>query len=133
MLYNTELGNGGRVGEDVQEGKIQESYKTGTGQARRAEGSRVIIVPCLIKAYDHLGRLGAGEVGGATMEAGKNANSTADPQQLLPKDVRAATTAPGTSQVLIKSLSNPSTKAPLSYFIGDKTVRVRSMAEASEW
>lgn len=50
MLYNTELGNGGRVGEDVQEGKIQESYKTGTGQARRAEGSRVIIVPCLIKA-----------------------------------------------------------------------------------
>lgn len=72
MLYNTELGNGGRVGEDVQEGKIQESYKTGTGQARRTEGSKVIIVPCLIKAYDHLGRLGAGEVGGATMEAGKN-------------------------------------------------------------
>lgn len=67
------------------------------------------------------------------MEAGKNANSTTDPQQLLPKDVLAATTAPGTSQVLIKSLSNPSTKAPLSYFIDDKTVRVRSMAEASEW
>lgn len=32
-------------------------------------------------------------MGGATMEAGKNANSTTDPQQLLPKDVRAATTA----------------------------------------
>lgn len=50
VLYNTELGNGGRVEEDVREGKIQKSYKTGTGQARRAEGSRVITVPCLIKA-----------------------------------------------------------------------------------
>lgn len=50
VLYNTELGNGGRVGEDMQEGKTQESYKTGAGQARRAEGSRVITVPCLAEA-----------------------------------------------------------------------------------
>lgn len=30
VLYNIELGNGDRVGEDVQEGKIQETYKTRT-------------------------------------------------------------------------------------------------------
>lgn len=96
----------------------------------RGLGSLLSLV-CL-KPKSPLGRLGAGEVGGVRTEAGKTC-STTDQKQLLPKDVRAATTAPDTSQVLIKSLSNPSTKAPLSYFIGDKTVRVRSPAKASGW
>lgn len=69
------------------------------------------------------------------MEAGKNANYLQHYRPTAASTQGCAGCHHSTRHLTSadKIFKQPYTKAPLCYFIGDKTVRVRSMAEASEW